>query len=90
MPPPALFQFKRFAVNVWGVNAEGLADEEVALAGIEALETWTRAVGAYRTLNELGVSSDQIDEIAAGVVCLPSGFVQLGVDDIAAILRESM
>lgn len=88
--PAALFQFKRFAVNVWGVNAEGLADEEVALAGIEALETWTRAVGAYRTLNELGVSSDQIDEIAAGVVCLPSGFVQLGVDDIAAILRESM
>lgn len=88
--PEALFQFKRFATNVWGVDAEGLSDEEVALSGIEALESWTREVGAHRTLTELGVESGQVDEIAGTVACLPTGFAQLTTGDVAAILRESL
>lgn len=88
--PEALFQFKRFATNIWGVSADGLSDEEVALVGIEALETWTREIDALRALSELGVEPEQIDEIAASVVCLPSGFVQLTTEDIVAILRTSM
>lgn len=86
----ALFQFKRFAVNVWGIDAQGKTDEELALAGIDALDAWTREVGAHRSLTELGVHSDQVDEIAATVVCLPGGFKQLATADVAAILRESM
>ena len=88
--PEALFQFRRFAVNVWDIDPDGKGDAEVALAGIEALDAWTREVGAHRTLTELGMKADQIGQIAASIVCLPSGFVQLMVDDVAAILRESM
>ena len=86
----ALFQFRRFAVNVWGIDPAGKEDAEVARAGIEALDAWTREVGAHRTLEELGVQPGQIDKIAASVVCLPSGFAQLTTEDVAAILRESM
>lgn len=86
----ALFQFRRFAVNVWGVDPEGKDDVETAIAGIEALDAWTREVGAHRSLTELGVKTEQVDEIAASIVCLPSGFRQLTTDDVAAILRESM
>lgn len=88
--PEALSQFRRFAVNVWGVDPEGETDAEAALAGIDALDAWTRKVGAYRTLTELGMKADQIEEIAAMVVCLPGGFKQLTAEDVAAILRESM
>ena len=88
--PEALFQFCRFAVNVWGIDAAGKSDRELAIAGIEALDAWTREVGAHRTLTELGVKADQIDQIAASIVCLPSGFKQLTTGDVAAILRESM
>ena len=88
--PEALFQFRRFAVNVWGVEADGKDDAAIALAGIDALDAWTREVGAYRTLTELGVKEGQIDEIAASIACLTSGFVQLTTEDMGDILRESM
>ena len=38
----------------------------------------------------VGVGDGQIDEIAATIACLPSGFKQLATEDVAAILRESM
>lgn len=86
----ALYQFRRFAVNVWGIDPTDKDDTAIALAGIDALDAWTRKVGAHRTLAELGVKPEQIDEIAATVVCLPTGFKQLTTDDVAAILRASM
>jgi len=86
----AIFQFRRFAVNVWGVEPGGKSDVEVALAGIDALDEWTHEVGAHHTLAELGVEPGQIDEIAASVACLPSGFRQLTTDDVAVFLRECM
>ena len=68
----SLSQFRCFAVNVWGVNSEGRDDAEVALAGIEALDAWTRGVGAHRTPSELSLKAEQVDELAASVVCLPA------------------
>ena len=88
--PDAIAQFDRFATNVWGIDGEGMSDRELALAGIDALDAWTREVGAHRTLSELGLREDQVDEIAASVLCLPSGFRQLTCGDVAAILRESL
>lgn len=88
--PEALFQFRRFAVNVWDVDPEGKDDAEIARLGIEALDAWTREVGAHRTLAELGLEPEQVDEIAATVACLPTDFKRLTTDDVAAILRESM
>ena len=38
----------------------------------------------------VGVGDGRIDEVAAAIACLSSGFKQLVVEDAAAILRESM
>lgn len=88
--PESLFQFGRFATNVWGIDPAGRTEAELALAGIEALDAWTREVGAHRTLSELGVKEEQIDDIASSIACLPTGFKQLTTEDVAAILCESM
>ena len=35
---PGLPKFVRFAKNVWNVNGEGMTDEQIAEAGLEALK----------------------------------------------------
>lgn len=55
-------RFKRFALNVMGVKNEG-TDEEIALAGIEAVEEFYRQIGMPTNLRELGVSATE-DELA--------------------------
>lgn len=86
----ALFQFGRFATNVWGIEAMGKTAEELAMAGVDALDSWTREVGAYRSLAELGVTDKMLDPLAASIVCLPSGLAPITTDDVLAILHESM
>lgn len=88
--PEALFQFKRFAVNVWGIDPAGKTDEEVAREGIDALDGWTREVGAYRSLGELGLSADQVEEVAATIALLPTALASLTREDLVALLNESL
>ena len=58
-------RFKRFAVNVMGVENEGL-DEEIALKGIEAMEAFYREINMPTNLRELGVDAtdEQLSEMA--------------------------
>ncbi len=86
----ALFQFGRFATNVWGIDPAGKDARELAEAGIDALDDWTRKVGAYRSLSELGVTEDMLDAIADSIVCLPTSFKVLTRDEVRTILAESM
>ncbi len=53
-------RFRRFAVNVMGVSAEG-SDEEIALRGIEALEDFYRDINMPTNLKELGVDASDED-----------------------------
>lgn len=55
-------RFKRFAVNVMGVQASG-TDEEIALKGIEAMEEFYRAIKMPTNLRELGIDPTE-DELA--------------------------
>ena len=58
-------RFKRFAVNVMGVENQGL-DEEIALKGIEAMEAFYREINMPTNLRELGVDAtdEQLSEMA--------------------------
>ncbi|MGI6218223.1 MAG: iron-containing alcohol dehydrogenase [Coriobacteriales bacterium] len=87
--PDALFQFKRFAVNVWGIDPEGKTDEEVALSGIDALESWTESIGVACKLSDLGCTEDMLEEVADRVPGLPTCFKKLDRDDILDILKDS-
>ena len=53
-------RFKRFALNVMGVAANG-TDEEIALKGIEAMEDFYRAIKMPTNLRELGVEATEDD-----------------------------
>lgn len=88
--PEALFQFKRFAENVWRIDPAGKTDEEVALAGIDVLDAWTREMGAHRGLAELGLAADQVEEVADTIALLPTALAPLTRDDLVALLNESL
>lgn len=59
-------RFVKFAVNVMGVDATGLSEEEVALRGIEDMEDFCRKIGMPTRIKELGIelTDAQIKEMA--------------------------
>lgn len=60
-----LTRFKRFALYVMGVDDEG-SDEEIALAGIKAMESFYHSIGMPINMKELGIepTEEQILEMA--------------------------
>lgn len=55
-----LSRFKRYALNVMGVDPVG-TDEEIALGGIEAMEDFYREIKMPTNLRELGVNATEED-----------------------------
>ena len=88
-------RFRRFAVNVMGVEAVG-TDEEIALKGIEAMEAFYRRIHMPTNLRELGVTptEDELKEMAhkcaIGVGGAKGSARLLHESDMLAIYRASM
>ena len=87
---PGLAKFVRFAKNVWGVNGDGMTDEQIAEAGLEALKNWMLEIGLPLTISEIGATPDMIPGITEGTICYPAGYMDLKPEDITEILKESM
>lgn len=85
-----LDKFKRFAVNVWDVDASGKSDEQVALEGLGAMESWMKELGLVMNITELGANPDMIEGIANSTIVLDGGYKVLEHDEIVRILRESL
>lgn len=85
-----LAKFKRFAVNVWGVDAQGKSDEAVAEEGLQALSAWMDKIGVVKHLKDLGVTPDMFDAICDGTFYLTGGYKTLNREEEMEILRESM
>lgn len=88
--PYGVKKFKRFAMEVWGVDADGKSDEQVAKEGLDAMEDWMKKLGVAMKLSEIGATEDMIDGIADGTIILEGGYKVLTKDDVKAILRESL
>lgn len=88
--PYGLKKFQRFATEVWGVDAAGKTDEEVAAEGLEAMEDWMKKLGVAMSLSELGATEDMIEGIADGTIILEGGYKVLTRDEVVKILKESM
>ena len=81
-------RFVRFATMVWGVQREGRSDEEVALAGVAAMEAFFTSLGMPHTLADVGGREEDIPALAANVVNGRTGhFVELLPPQIEEILR---
>lgn len=85
-----LHKFARFALNVWGVGAEGKTDRQVADEGIAALEAWMKEIGVVMHASELGVTAGNIEAIANSTVITDTGYHKLTREEIIAILKESL
>ncbi|HRR76599.1 MAG TPA: iron-containing alcohol dehydrogenase [Ruminococcus sp.] len=88
--PFGLKKFARFAVEVWGVSAEGKTYRELAEEGLSAMESWMKELGLVMSLRELGVTEDMIEGIADGTFILEGGYKVLSRDEVIHILKESM
>lgn len=88
--PYGLAKFKRFAQNVFGVNAEGKSDEEVAKLGLLEMEKWMKELGLTMSLKELGVTEDQIEGIAKATLILNGGYKVLTFDEVVEILKTAL
>lgn len=88
--PYGLEKFKRFAVNVWDVRPEGRTDEEIAAAGLSAMEDWMKEIGLVMKISELGATEDMIEGIADATFINSGGYKELTRDEVIDILKESM
>jgi alcohol dehydrogenase YqhD (iron-dependent ADH family) len=99
-----LHQFVRFAENVWGVRremtqpdgnnaarqAERKSDEQMATEGLACLEQWMKEIGVVMHSRELGVTEENLQQVADAVLILPVGYRTLTRDEVLEILKESM
>jgi len=83
-----LDKFVRFAVNVWGISAEGKSKEELAFAGIDALEAFTKKMGIVISLKELGATEEMLPKIAESTILLGS-YKKLSSNDVLHVLKEA-
>ena len=88
--PYGLPKFKRFAIEVWKVNPEGKADEEIAEEGLKAMEDWMKELGLAMKISELGATKDMIDGIADATFLLEGGYKVLSRKEVVKILKESL
>lgn len=83
-------KFARFAQNVWGIDAAGKADEQLAAAGLDAMEAWMREIGCVMNLAELGCDESMLEKLADATFVMEGGYRKLTREEIIAIFRESL
>ena len=88
--PYGVQKFKRFAMEVWEISAEGKTDEQIANEGLNAMEAWMKELGLAMNISELGATEDMIDGIADGTLIMEGGYKVLGHDEIVEILEASL
>ena len=88
--PYGLKKFARFAVNVWGIAADGKSDRQLADEGLAAFEAWMREIGVSMNITELGATEEMLPKIADATFLLDGGYKQLTREDVLEILRQSL
>ncbi len=88
--PYGLAKFKRFAVNVWGVDAAGKSDEQVANEGLSAMESWMKELGLAMNISQLGATEEMIPGLVESTLIMQGGYKVLTKEEIAEIFRASL
>lgn len=82
-------KFKRFAMEVWDISPDGKTDDEIARAGIEALENFIREIGLPATLQELGINGDvDLKAVADSCAIVSGSYRKLTREEIFEIFKE--
>ncbi|MBE6028820.1 MAG: iron-containing alcohol dehydrogenase [Clostridiales bacterium] len=83
-------KFARFAREVWDIVPEGRSDEELAAAGLDAMEAWMKELGLVMNLTDLGATEDMVDGIADSTIILKGGYKVLTREEVVGILKQSL
>lgn len=82
-------QFARMADKVWEVQAEGKTQEELAEAGIKALETFIQEIGLPSAFTEMGITDKSVLKKTADTCNITAGCCKkLDRKEILEILEE--
>ena len=88
--PYGLPKFARFARAVWDVDPAGKTEEELAAAGLDAMEAWMREIGCVMNITELGATEDMVEAMADSTLIMQGGYHVLTRDEVVEILRASL
>ena len=88
--PYGVKKFARYAVNVWGVRAEGKTDTEIAHEGLDRMEAWMKKLGLVMNITELGASEDMLEGITKSTLVMDGGYKVLTPEEIYTILKASL
>ncbi|RHP36137.1 iron-containing alcohol dehydrogenase [Lachnotalea sp. AF33-28] len=88
--PYGLAKFRRFAVNVWNVDAAGKTDEAIAREGLTAMECWMKELGLVTNIRELGADEDMVEGLADATLLMDGGYKALNRVEIVDIFKESL
>lgn len=88
--PYGLAKFKRFAINVWDVDAVGKTDEQIAEEGLAAMESWMKELGLVMNITELGAKEEMLEGLAESTIILDGGYQVPQHDEIIGIFRNSL
>ena len=88
--PYGLEKFKRYAINVWGVDPAGKSDTDTARAGLNAMEAWMKELGLVMHISELGATEEMLDGITKSTLVMDGGYKVLSPEEIYQILKESL
>lgn len=87
--PYGLEKFKRYAINVWKIDAVGKTDEEIAREGLDAMERWMKNLGLVMYLDDLGATTDMIDGITEATLVMDGGYKVLEKEEIRSIVKAA-
>ena len=83
-----LAKFARFAKEVWYIDETNKTEEELALAGIEALSNFIKDSHMVTRLRDLGATKEMLPLIANSCDIETSGYKILTKEEILSILEE--
>ena len=88
--PYGLPRFRRYAVNVWGVDPAGKTDVQVAEEGLAAMEAWMKKLGLVMNISDLGAAAAMEDGFVTSTLIMQGGYKVLTEDDVRAIFRAGL
>jgi alcohol dehydrogenase YqhD (iron-dependent ADH family) len=83
-----LDKFVRFATQVWNVDEAGKTKGEVALEGIDVMESFMKECKIVTNIRELGATQEMLPLIADSTVIL-GGYKKLNAEEILNILKDA-
>ena len=85
--PYGLPKFRRYAVNVWGVDPAGKTDVQVAEEGLAAMEGWMKKLGLVMNISDLGAAAAMEDDFVKSTLIMQGGYKVLTEDAVGPIFR---